>query len=264
MGPYWALVSARFRMHLQYRTAALAGIFCQMFWGLIRCMIFIAFYHSTTRPQPMTLPEVITYIWLGQALLGLIPWFHDGSDIAGMIRSGTVAYELLRPVDLYLFWYTRFVGVRVAGTLLRAGPQFLIAGLFLGLQAPPSFASAGLWVVATLLALTLSCAIVMISTISQLWNVSGDGVAHLLPVVVFVCSGMVIPLPFFPDWAQPILNALPFRGLMDLPFRIYMGHIAPAQAWPQLLAEVAWIIVIVAFGRWLLARGTRRLVVQGG
>ena len=40
MKPYWAMLSARFRMLLQYRMAALAGCATQVFWGWIRVMIF--------------------------------------------------------------------------------------------------------------------------------------------------------------------------------------------------------------------------------
>jgi ABC-2 type transport system permease protein len=263
MGAYWAVVSARFRMNLQYRGAAFAGVVCQLFWGLIRVMVFTAFYHSTTRAQPMTLPEVINYVWLTQALLLVLPWSYDNEMVA-MVRSGTVAYELLRPVDLYGFWYMRVMGTRVALVLMRAIPQFILAGLFLGLQAPPSPAAAAAWFAATALAVLLACAIAMISCVSTLWNLAGDGVMQLLPVVIFLCCGAIIPLPFFPDWAQGILNVLPFRGLMDLPFRLYMGHIPPSHALPLLLQQTAWVIALILFGRWLLSRGTRRLVVQGG
>ncbi len=43
---------------------------------------------------------------------------------------------------------------------------------------------------------------------------------------VVLLSGMVDPLPLFPEWAQVALRSLPFAGLVDLPFRIYTGHIA--------------------------------------
>jgi ABC-2 type transport system permease protein len=264
MRAYWAIVSARFRMSLQYRSAALAGIVTQLFWGLISVMVFTAFYHSTTRPQPMALHEVIDYIWLGQALLLVLPMFYDNAEIAEMVRTGTLAYELLRPVDLYGFWYTRVIGTRVASVLLRAIPQFLLAGLFLGLEPPHSASAAAAWLAATVLAVVLSCAMVMVSWVSTLWHLAGDGVMQLLPVLIFICSGAIVPLPFFPDWAQGILNWLPFRGLWDLPFRLYTGHIPAAQAPRLLLQQTLWIVALVLFGRWLLRRGTRRLVVQGG
>ena len=75
---------------------------------------------------------------------------------------------------------------------------------------------------------------------------------------------MVIPLPLFPDWAQRVLDILPFRGICDAPFRLYMGHIPATEAWAVLFHQVIWIVILVAFGAWLLSRATRRLVVQGG
>ena len=74
MRPYASLLSARARMLLQYRAAAWAGTGTRLFWGIIRLMIFEAFYRSSTAEQPISLPEVVTYIWLGQAFLTLIPF----------------------------------------------------------------------------------------------------------------------------------------------------------------------------------------------
>lgn len=263
MKAYAAVISARFRMLLQYRVAALAGLGTQVFWGLIRMMIFTAFYHSTTAPQPMGLADVITYIWLGQALLGMLPWIID-REMRAMIRSGLVAYELVRPLDLYAFWFCRDLARRTAPTLLRAAPIFLIAGLFFGLQPPASWASAGAWAVATLGALLLGTAIANLLNISMLWTISGQGISTLMVAAVSILSGMYVPLPFFPAWARTVLDILPFRGLMDVPFRLYIGHIPPPEVLPLFAHQLAWTLGLIALGRLLLARATRRLVIQGG
>jgi len=261
--PYPAILSARFRVLLQYRAAALAGFGTQVFWGLMRVMIFTAFYRSTSAPQPMTLPETINYIWLGQALLLLVPFRLD-QDVMQLIRTGNVAYEMLRPVDLYWLWYSRGVALRAAPTLLRSVPMLIVAGLFFGLQLPASWAAAAAFVASLLTALLLTTAIGTLSTIVLFWTISGEGFIRLIPLVTWFFSGIVIPLPLLPDWAQPILNVLPFRGIIDVPFRLYMGHIPAAQA-PGLVAfQLAWTALIIATGRMLLSRGTRRLVVQGG
>jgi ABC-2 type transport system permease protein len=250
-------------MLLQYRAAAAAGFGTQLFWGLIRIMIFDAFYRSTTARQPMSYGEVVTYIWLGQAMFALLPWMPD-VEVRAMIRNGTVAYELLRPLDLYALWFARAVASRTAPTLLRAVPMFVIAGLFFGMRAPASWAAAGAWAVAMVGALLLGSAIAVLLTLSMLWTVSGEGVSALIPTLVTVLSGMVVPLPFFPDWAQGVLNVLPFRGLIDVPFRLYLGHLPPSQCLPLFAQQMAWTLALVGLGRWILARGTRRLVVQGG
>lgn len=263
MRAYLTIIDTRFRLFLQYRMVAFAGFGTQLFWGLIRMMIFAGFYHSTTAKQPMTYEETVTYIWLGQAFLVMLLFGIDG-DIAVMIRSGGVAYELLRPVDLYSFWFCRIAAARAASMMLRAIPMFLFAGLFFGLQPPPDFVSGMVAAVAILCAFILSCALTMLLTISLFWTISGQGIADIMPVVTYVFSGMIVPLPFFPDWSQPILDALPFRGMADVPFRIYAGHIPSDQALPVIAGQICWIFVLVILGRLVLTRGLRRLVLQGG
>ena len=105
---------------------------------------------------------------------------------------------------------------------------------------------------------------VTLLTISLLWTVAGDGITRLTLITIWTFSGIVMPLPLFPGWLQPLLNALPFRGLMDTPFRLYVGHIPAEGVLPVLLHQLAWTIALVALGRWVLSRGVRRLVVQGG
>jgi ABC-2 type transport system permease protein len=211
----------------------------------------------------MTFPEVVNYVWLGQATFAMLPWAID-PEIRTMVRSGSVVYELVRPLDLYNFWYGRGIASRTAPTLLRSVPLLCVAYLFFGLQLPPSLESVAAWVLATLGAVILGCAISNLIHISLLWTITGEGLVQLVQAGIFLFSGMIIPLPLFPDWAQPVLQALPFRGLADLPFRLYMGHIPPGQVWSVLAHQLAWSLGLVLFGRWLLSRGVRRLVVHGG
>jgi len=263
MRPYLALTSARIRVLLQYRAAALAGFGTQLFWGLIRVMIFEAFFASSTAPQPMTYTQTVTYLWLIQAMLLLIPWSVDG-ELRAMIRSGGVAYELLRPADLYWFWYSRALAGRVAPVLLRCIPMFIVAGLFFGLQPPASVGAAGAWLLATVGAVLLSCAITNLLAISLMWTVVGDGIMRVLGLLATLLSGSIVPLPFFPDWSQRILAFLPFAGIMDTPFRLYTGHIPADRVLAVVGHQLGWTAALVLVGRWLLSRGTRRLVVQGG
>src|SRR5262249_32938012 len=91
MTGYSAIVAARFRCLLQYRAAALAGLFTQLVFGLVRVMIFEAFYAAGGGRAAMSLSEVVGYVWLGQATLLLMPWRLD-EDVNEQIRTGTVVY----------------------------------------------------------------------------------------------------------------------------------------------------------------------------
>jgi ABC-2 type transport system permease protein len=263
MRGYWAIFSARFRTLLQYRAAALAGLGTQIFWGWVRVMVFYAFYQSSSAAQPMTYEQVVSYIWLGQATL-LILLVGVDNDIVAMIRSGTVAYEMLRPMDVYSLWYARAAAARIAPVLMRAVPMFILAGLFFGLQPPASFAAGCLWAVATAASVLLAAALGTLMTVTMLWTIAGDGIMRLTYSAVFIFSGSIIPLPMFPAWMQPLLNFLPFRGMADIPFRLYTGNIPASEGVIVIAHQLAWTIFLVICGRWFIARGARRLVVQGG
>jgi ABC-2 type transport system permease protein len=263
MKPYIAVLKSRFLVLLQYRTAALAGIFTQLFFGLVRVMVYDGFYRSSTGPQPLNAQQVITYVWLGQALL-LLVLLHVDQDVAAMIRTGSVAYEITRPVDLYTFWFARAVSGRTAPIVLRAPPIFILAGLFLHLQRPASLTAAALFAITTVAGLVLAASLVTLMTISLLWTISGEGIYRLAAPLIFISSGIMVPLPMLPQWAQPALAVLPFRALIDTPFRVYMGSLAGQDALIAVAHQIVWIAAFVLLGRALLARGLRRLVVQGG
>lgn len=263
MRPYLALFGARYRLLLQYRAAAWAGVGTQLFWGLIRVMIFTAFYQSTSEPQPLSLEQTISYLWLCQAMLILVLGGID-ADVRDAIRSGTVAYELCRPIDLHTAWLARGVAYRTGPLLLRSVPQFIIAGAFFGLQAPPSAAAGAAWLAATLGSILLAAAWSTLITITLLWTIAGDGIARLGLALPWLLSGVTVPLLFLPEWLQAAAAWQPFAGLADFPFRLYIGQLAPSAVGAVLLHQLAWSGLFILAGRALLARGLRRLVVQGG
>ena len=260
--PYWAVLGARVRVLLQYRAAAAAGFGCQLFWGLIRMMIFQAFYENADTGVPMTCEQVTTYVWLGQAFIMLLPFRVDG-ELDGLIRTGNVSYELLRPVDFYSFWYARSIANRIAPAALRAAPMLVIATAA-GWIRWPGPANLAAFCAAIVAAVLLTSSISMLMMVSMFWTISGRGVNLVMSSALFLLSGMIIPIPLFPEFLKPVLHALPFCGLIDAPFRLFTEH-APAGAVAGLLIhQLAWAAGLIALGRVLLARAVRRLVVQGG
>jgi ABC-2 type transport system permease protein len=269
--PYRAVFAARFLMMLQYRAAALAGIATQFWFGAIMVMSLAAFYRSGHGTRPITLPEAITYIWLGQAFLGLLPWNVD-PEIAAMMRSGNVAYERLRPVDTYFYWFARALAWRASGTLLRSIPLLGATAVLFpsvgladwALRSPPTTEALALFAISMTVALLLSSAITTLLNISVVWMVSGQGLNAITNSLVIILSGMVIPLPLFPDWAHLFLLCQPFAGLVDIPYRIYFANLSGMAAAGGIALQLAWTLVLIGMGRLLMARTMGRIQVQGG
>jgi ABC-2 type transport system permease protein len=271
MKPYLSYLRARFRMMLQYRLAAFAGVVTQVFWGFIKIMILEAFYSHTAVVQPITFDQAVVYVWLGQAFFALLPWNID-PQIQRMVNTGSVSYELIRPLDLYTIWYFRNVAWRSGAILLRCIPLIAFAAGILpltgladiALRAPPDISSFILWLVSMTLALALSCAITTLLHVSMMWTISGKGVAVVVPAAVWIFSGMIIPLPLFPDKLQLFFKMLPFHGLVDTPLRIYSGNIEASEALVALLIQAVWIFALIAAGKVLARRGFGKIAIQGG
>lgn len=271
MRPYIAVVSARFRTLLQYRVAAIAGFVTQAFWGAIKLMVLGAFYEVAENPPPMGFEAVVAYVWLGQMLLGLLPWNND-PEIQRQFTSGSIAFELLRPLDLYAFWYARTIAFRTAPTLLRMLPALLFAFFvvrWIGLDEwamtlPPDGWHAVAFVASLACAVLLCCAVQMFINISLFWLIEGRGIATLAGGVVTVFSGMIVPLPLFPGWSQGFLQWQPLRGICDVPYRIYSGDIPLESVLGELCFQLGWTVVLIILGYLLLRKATTKLVVQGG
>ncbi|HEY2255180.1 MAG TPA: ABC transporter permease, partial [Variovorax sp.] len=172
--PYAAAFASRFLQMLQYRTAALAGFATQCWWGGIKVMVLAAFYGSAAAERvPMTLAHAITYTWLAQGLLTLLPWAGD-PEVAQAARSGSIAYDRLRPVDAYALWYARSAGWIAARVLPRLALMVGFAAVALpllgwgewGWQLPQDAAAAVAFALSSGLALLLSASMVMLLNVA--------------------------------------------------------------------------------------------------
>ncbi len=266
MRAYLALFRARARTLFSYRAAAFAGLATQWVFGYIMCSVLIAFYAGSDAARPMTLAQTITYTWLGQAMLGILPWNID-REMGNAVRTGAIAYDLARPIDLYTHWFARGIAHRTAPTLLKCVPMFLIATFLM--PAPlkmqwPAFPVLAAWALTTVGAVLLSCSITLFMQSTLFWTVTGDGVTRILPSISIIFSGMNIPLPLFPDWMQAFLKYQPFAGVMATPALLFSGATPSAEAIGLFGLQLFWAAAFVLAGRAILKTGLSRLTVAGG
>ncbi|MET3181470.1 UNVERIFIED_ORG: ABC-2 type transport system permease protein [Variovorax guangxiensis] len=272
--PYIAAFASRFQQMLQYRTAALAGFATQCWWGGIKVMVFAAFYGGATASgasTSMSLAQAVTYTWLAQGLLVLLPWLGD-PEVAQAVRTGAVAYDRLRPVDAYALWFARSAGwiaARVLPRIALMAAFAMVALPLLGLgewawQLPAGVAAGLGFALSAVFALLLSTSMVMLLNVAATAALNERGISAVTTPVVIVFSGNLLPLAMLPDAWQTALLLQPLAGLMDIPARLYFGQLQGWQAVGGLGLQVFWITVLVALGHLAMGRTMRSLQVQGG
>jgi ABC-2 type transport system permease protein len=267
MKHYLSFFRIRLINGLQYRAAAYAGIVTQFAWGGMTLLMFHAFYQSGQNSFPMTFSALSSYLWLQQAFLALfMAWYFD-QDIFNAISSGNIAYELCRPVDLYVMWFLKNMAVRLSRAILRCLP-ILIVAVFLpkpfNISLPASPAAGLLFLVSMLLGFLVLIAFSMLIYIATFFTISPLGIRILATSVVEFFAGAIIPLPFFPLELQPLMYLLPFASMQNTPFLIYTGYASGADALRSILLQVIWLAGLVILGRLMMKYALKNVVVQGG
>ena len=267
MKKYYALFRIRFINSLQYRAAALAGLATQFAWGFMEISAFSAFYRTNPAAFPMEFSQTVSYIWMQQAFLALfMMWFWE-HDIAALIMEGSIAYEMVRPLDLYNRWFCQIAANRLARAVLRCSPILIVAFLVpepYRMTLPPNAAHLLLFIFSSFLALCVDVAFSMLMYISLFYTLSPMGMRIIAAVISDFLAGATVPLPFFPEPFRTIAELLPFGAMQNMPLRIYSGNIAGTDALAGIALQIFWIIVLLFIGRLMMSRTLKKVIVQGG
>ena len=264
MPALFALAIAGFKRWSAYRAAAVAGAVTNSVFGLLRAAITVAAVGAAGGTiAGYSALDVATYTWLTQALIAPINVWVWG-ELAERVRTGDIAVDLARPVDLQLAWLAADLG-RAAFVLLPRGlPPLAVGALTTGLALPSSGWSYLLGAVSVVLAVGISFAIRFAVNLSAFWLMDVRGVLTLHMVLSNILSGFIIPVAWFPSWLGAVAAATPFPSMLQTPVDILSGRVAGVAALQVVALQCFWLVVMLAIGRVVLTRATRRLVVQGG
>lgn len=267
MKAYITTFKLQFNNNIQYRSAALAGIATQFFFGFVFILVYIAFYSSNSGTPPMTLEEVVGYLWLNQAFFSLVYLWDKDKDLLAMIRNGNISYELCRPQNLYFKLYFKFLGQKLANVLLRFAPIIVVALLLpkpYNLMIPSNITTLLLSFFSLIIGALLIVGISIIIHLITFYTIDEKGILSLVMVIAEILAGGLVPLPFFPRFLQIIANVLPFRYISDFPFRVYTGNIPLAEAFPNFLLQIMWLVITITIGYLITKNVTKKVIVQGG
>ena len=266
MRAYLSYFKLRIITFMQYRTAAIAGLTTQFFWGVMLIFIYMALYRNGGSAS-MNLNEIICYVWLHQAFFAFLAVRTTDSEIKDMIRNGGVAYEIIRPYNLYYWWYIKIIAKRFSGGLLRVIPIIIFASLLpapYGLSLPASFANFVLFLISLILGVVLVSAVNMLVHTVGFFTYNEAGISSMLNSIMELLSGEYIPVALLPLFIQRGTYFLPFRLILDLPFRLYSNNIGVVEGIGSIGLQIVWIIILIMIGDVIVKESLKRVFVQGG
>jgi viologen exporter family transport system permease protein len=264
---YWV---ARYavRRHSAYRLAGLAEAVTNTVFGFVRAFVLIGLWHARPALGGYNVTDAVTFSFLTQALIGPVQIF-GGIELTQRIRTGDVAIDLHRPVDLQGWWLADDLGRALTMLLFRSGPPLLLGALAFHLRLPGPARWAE-FAAAVALAVLVGFGLRYIVSLWTFWLHDDRGIQSVSLALSLFFSGMVLPLVVFPDWLGTLAQLLPWAALIQVPADVFLGKAGyfGLEGEAGLLAafgfQAAWALVLLLAGRALTVAARRRLVIHGG
>jgi ABC-2 type transport system permease protein len=256
---YLALLGAGFQRQTSYRLALAAGLATNAFFGVVRTAVFFALYRERDRVAGLDVADALTYVWVLEGMFAVIwaPWVWE---MAEAIRSGEFTVELLRPGDPYLRLLAFDLGRTLSILVTRTAPTLAVAALVLPLRLPPTIGGLAVLAASMLLAAVVSFQFRFLFGSAAFWTPDYRSMFMLVFPVLWLASGFVIPVDYFPGRLRGLVDWSPLIPLLMAPVRVATGRAAGL----AVAGQVGWVLVLWLTGRLVLAVAGRRLVVHGG
>ena len=261
-GPYLAIMKNIFKTQLTYRFNLFVEMFNPFFSLAVMWFVWSAIYGSSPTPVigGYTFSAMITYVAIA-SVMRMYTWLGTENDVEQEVKTGSIISLLIKPISYPFYCFARDTCGAGTWTVVTRAPVIIFAFLILGISGPASplfFLSAFLGYVVNYL-MTFLTAMWCFWTVGDIW-----GIRFARQMIAEVASGAIVPLTFFPVWAQGAFNLLPFQAVFYAPLSIYIGMASGNAIAGTLAVQLAWIGLLFAlvFVAWHFT--TRRFVVQGG
>ncbi|MCD0485854.1 ABC-2 family transporter protein [Streptacidiphilus sp. ASG 303] len=263
---YGSVARGSFRRHATYRAATFAGAFTNTAFGFILSSTYLALWHARPGLGGYSAEAAVTYIWIGQALLATVAVWGGGfqDELQARIRSGDVAVDLYRPVDLQAWWLAGDLGRAAFQLLARGAAPLLVGALAYRLRLPHAAETWAAFLLSAALAVTVSFAVRYLVSLTGFWLLDADGVRALVGITGMFLSGMLLPLALFPGALGAAARVLPWSAMVQVPCDVLLERRTGGALARALGFQLLWAVLLLGAGRAVQGAATRRVVVQGG
>lgn len=210
-----------------------------------------------------TWEEMKAYLLVAFLTNTLLSWYSE-TRIAGQVLDGSVAMDLLKPLDFQTARLAETLGTSVFEGGLGALMACAALLVFGGIMPPASLSLGCLFALSLVASLLIKFGVVYLAGLVCFWTSSGLGIIWARIAITSLLSGALVPLSFFPRWLELLALALPFQGIVYTPASIYLGRVTDAQALRLIAVQWLWVAGLWLAGRLLWRWGIRQVTVYGG
>ena len=183
-------------------------------------------------------------------------------NLSSEIKSGSIAYLLNKPYHYIPYQLANSMGLIVIKLVLNTA-----AGIFLGLVFIGTIEGFRLWYI-PFIALSVICGVLLnffLQTcigFTAFW-VEENSAFFWIQQKLILLFGILLPIEFFPQWAQGIIRILPFPYVTYGPAKLMVDFSSDRMV--QLLGiQLTYCMIFMTLAFIIYGRGVKMLNVNGG
>ncbi|MFA9559222.1 ABC transporter permease [Evansella sp. AB-rgal1] len=260
---YLEMIRIRFLMMLAYRTNYYSGILIYSINIGAYYFLWQAIYGAQDNIAGMSVSQMTTYVavaWMARAF-----YFNNiDREIANEIQEGKVAIEMIRPYHYLGVKTMQGLGEGLFRLLFFSVPGMVIIWLAFPIDFSNSLNVWILFFVSIIFAFIVNTQLNLLTGILTFFLLYNTGLIRGKRVIIDLFSGLLLPISFYPLWAQDIMGFLPFQAISYIPSMIFTEGFVGAEVYSALGIQLFWslFLIIPIQLLWMVAR--KQLIVQGG
>lgn len=260
---YLILTEQSLQTAMAYRVRFFISLLSGMVQALILYYIWQVVFRGQTELKGFTLAEMVTYLFISYAVRNLYS-FYTEVGISSRIRDGSVAMELIKPLNYQLARFFESLGpVLIEGILTGLIVLAVGFGVF-NINGPASLTTGVVFSLSLGLSLLVNFCLNYIVGLFSFWTTGVFGLVNSKRFILDFFSGGLVPLAFFPGWLRNVALVLPFNSIVHLPVSIYLGRIEGPQMVQALLIQTMWVVVLWLLGSLMWSQASKQVTIHGG
>lgn len=261
MKKYLALSLIGFKERISFRAHFICSLFSNLIYIILIFFLWKAIFISSLNDMinGMTFKETFLYLSIANSMNILMEAWVEW-DLSRDIINGKISFFLAQPIDFQCNIMFRSLGTVISNFLVVFLPSFIIF-MFI---SDSSIMSISIFFVSLILGIIIRFAIDFITGIIAFYTENIWGVSITKNAIIAILSGALVPIPYYPEFLQPVIKSLPFYAIYHLPISMLLNSSDLSECLKKIMIQLIWVLVLLIFGKLFYNKSVKTITVNGG
>ncbi|QSF44693.1 ABC transporter permease [Paenibacillus tianjinensis] len=260
---YRSIANRSLQNVLAYRTSYVIGFLANAVNLLAIYFLWHGIYSGRAEVGGYSWDQMKTYLLVTFLANSVLSWYSETS-ISGKILDGSVAVDLLKPIDFQTARFSETLGASLLEGGMSAILLILFASFLSGITLPHSLLVYVLFALSLLGAILVKFGVVYLAALLCFWSTGSMGIVWTRIAVTNLLSGALVPLAFFPDWLERLALYLPFQSIIHTPTMIFLQQTGTLESLKLIALQAFWGIALWIAGKGMWNWAVRQVTIHGG